>query len=83
MGEINEWNLHIFKNLNFASHFCNYLFGLDSRRRIVGGTEAGFGAFPWQAMIRVGSTRCGGALIGRQHVVTAGSPFIFYHILPF
>ena len=23
-------------------------------------------------MIRVGSTRCGGALIGRQHVVTAG-----------
>jgi transmembrane serine protease 6 len=43
-----------------------------SRRRVVGGHEAGFGVFPWQALIRIRNSRCGGALVGRQHVVTAG-----------
>lgn len=43
-----------------------------ARRRVVGGKEAGFGVFPWQALIRVKNSRCGGALVGRQHVVTAG-----------
>lgn len=43
-----------------------------SRRRVVGGRDAGFGTFPWQALIRIGHSRCGGALVGRQHVVTAG-----------
>ncbi|KAK9504296.1 hypothetical protein O3M35_010661 [Rhynocoris fuscipes] len=43
-----------------------------AQRRIVGGDEAGFGSFPWQAYIRVGSSRCGGSLVNRQHVVTAG-----------
>lgn len=41
-------------------------------RRVVGGTEAGFGSFPWMALIRGGSTRCGGALIRPSWVITAG-----------
>ncbi|XP_060532960.1 uncharacterized protein LOC132705970 isoform X2 [Cylas formicarius] len=44
----------------------------QAQRRIVGGEEAGFGTFPWQAYIRIGSSRCGGSLISRRHVVTAG-----------
>ncbi|XP_058800324.1 tryptase-like isoform X1 [Phymastichus coffea] len=43
-----------------------------AQRRIVGGDEAGFGTFPWQAYIRIGSSRCGGTLVNRFHVVTAG-----------
>ncbi|XP_047513934.1 proclotting enzyme isoform X2 [Pieris napi] len=43
-----------------------------AQRRIVGGDDAGFGTFPWQAYIRIGSSRCGGSLISRRHVVTAG-----------
>ncbi|XP_023317016.1 plasma kallikrein [Trichogramma pretiosum] len=43
-----------------------------AQRRIVGGDEAGFGSFPWQAYIRIGSSRCGGTLVNRFHVVTAG-----------
>ncbi|KAK7062986.1 hypothetical protein SK128_026694 [Halocaridina rubra] len=45
---------------------------LSAQRRIVGGTEAGFGSFPWQAYIRIGTSRCGGSLINQYHVVTAG-----------
>nr|XP_027216994.1 serine proteinase stubble-like [Penaeus vannamei] len=45
---------------------------LSAQRRIVGGTEAGFGSFPWTAYIRIGSSRCGGSLINQYHVVTAG-----------
>ncbi|XP_065339801.1 coagulation factor X-like isoform X2 [Cloeon dipterum] len=45
---------------------------LGAQRRIVGGDEAGFGSFPWQAYIRIGSSRCGGSLVNRYHVVTAG-----------
>jgi len=41
-------------------------------RRVVGGTDAGFGSFPWMALIRGGSTRCGGALIRPSWVITAG-----------
>lgn len=40
--------------------------------RIVGGTDASFGQFPWQAFVQVGGSRCGGALVGPKHVVTAG-----------
>lgn len=45
---------------------------LGAQERIVGGREAGFGSFPWQAYIRVGSSRCGGSLINERHVITAG-----------
>ncbi|KAH9497055.1 uncharacterized protein LOC124493735 [Dermatophagoides farinae] len=40
--------------------------------RIVGGSDASFGQFPWQAFVQVGGSRCGGALVGPAHVVTAG-----------
>eukprot|EP00095_Tigriopus_kingsejongensis_P010938 maker-scaffold1367_size45391-snap-gene-0.7 protein:Tk10938 transcript:maker-scaffold1367_size45391-snap-gene-0.7-mRNA-1 annotation:"serine proteinase stubble-like" len=43
-----------------------------AQRRIVGGDEAGFGSFPWQAYIRIGTSRCGGSLINEWYVVTAG-----------
>ena len=51
--------------------------GIDTRRniaqrRIVGGDEAGFGSFPWQAYIRIGTSRCGGSLVNEWYVVTAG-----------
>lgn len=42
------------------------------RRRIVGGYNAGFGVYPWQALILNQQSRCGGALIDKWHVVTAG-----------
>ncbi|XP_076052611.1 uncharacterized protein LOC143032025 [Oratosquilla oratoria] len=45
---------------------------IGAQRRIVGGTEAGFGTFPWQAYIRIGSSRCGGSLINEMYVITAG-----------
>ncbi|ODM91975.1 Serine proteinase stubble [Orchesella cincta] len=45
---------------------------LWAQERIVGGREAGFGTFPWQVYIRIGSSRCGGSLINDRHVVTAG-----------
>ena len=43
-----------------------------SRRRVTGGRSAGFGVYPWQALVLNQNSRCGGALVGRQHVVTAG-----------
>ena len=60
----------------------------SANRRVIDGTDAGFGTFPWQALIRIGKAKvrfclqlslghgwcsqCGGVLINRQHVVTAG-----------
>jgi len=43
-----------------------------AQRRVVGGDEAGFGTFPWQAYIRIGTSRCGGSLVNEWYVVTAG-----------
>ena len=44
----------------------------NSNRRVLDGEPAGFGSFPWQALIRVGKGKCGGVLVDRRHVVTAG-----------
>ena len=43
-----------------------------AERRIVGGDDAGFGSFPWQAYIRIGVSRCGGTLVKDNFVITAG-----------
>ncbi|KAG8232595.1 hypothetical protein J437_LFUL013134, partial [Ladona fulva] len=40
-------------------------------KRIVGGSEARFGEFPWQAHIRIAGYQCGGVLVGKAHVATA------------
>ncbi|XP_069364040.1 serine protease 33 isoform X2 [Maniola hyperantus] len=57
----------------FSERGCGVAVGKQTaQRRIVGGDDAGFGTFPWQAYIRIGSSRCGGSLISRRHVVTAG-----------
>lgn len=45
---------------------------ITSTRRVLDGEPAGFGSFPWQALIRVGKGKCGGVLINRLHAVTAG-----------
>ena len=44
----------------------------NANRRVLDGEPAGFGSFPWQALIRVGKGKCGGVLVNRRHVVTAG-----------
>ncbi|GAB6033117.1 hypothetical protein CHUAL_012728 [Chamberlinius hualienensis] len=49
-----------------------FLERFGAQRRIIGGDEAGFGHFPWQALIRIGTSRCGGSLVNRFYVVTAG-----------
>lgn len=51
----------------FKSEFLNQFFLIlgcgvslakqTAQRRIVGGDDAGFGSFPWQAYIRIGSSR--------------------------
>jgi len=45
---------------------------ISVNRRVLDGQPAGFGSFPWQALIRIGKGKCGGVLINRRHVVTAG-----------
>ena len=45
---------------------------LTAAKRVVGGTEAGFGSFPWMALVRAGQARCGGALIGDRWVGSRG-----------
>eukprot|EP00094_Tigriopus_californicus_P006862 TCALIF_06611-PA protein Name:"Similar to Sb Serine proteinase stubble (Drosophila melanogaster)" AED:0.38 eAED:0.41 QI:0/0/0/1/0.5/0.6/5/0/353 len=44
----------------------------SANRRVLDGQPAGFGSFPWQALIRIGKGKCGGVLINRRHIVTAG-----------
>ncbi|XP_076366531.1 serine protease 27-like isoform X2 [Tachypleus tridentatus] len=40
--------------------------------RIIGGHDALYGEFPWQAHIKISRQQCGGALISQTFVVTAG-----------
>nr|CAD7434071.1 unnamed protein product [Timema monikensis] len=44
---------------------------LNFQKRIIGGNEAYFGEFPWQAHIRIAGYQCGGVLINRLFVATA------------
>ncbi|XP_066157443.1 trypsin-7 [Euwallacea fornicatus] len=41
------------------------------QKRIVGGTQADFGQFPWQAYIKITSYQCGGVLVSKKFVATA------------
>ncbi|XP_056640921.1 serine protease 27 [Diorhabda sublineata] len=41
------------------------------KKRIIGGREANFGQFPWQAYIKIGTFQCGGVLVSRKFVATA------------
>ena len=45
---------------------------MTAAKRVVGGSDAGFGRYPWMALVKGGQTRCGGALVGQSWVVTAG-----------
>lgn len=42
------------------------------QKRIIGGVPAYFGEFPWQAHIRIKEYQCGGALVSRKFIATAG-----------
>ncbi|XP_064461066.1 chymotrypsinogen B-like [Ornithodoros turicata] len=44
---------------------------LETQDRILGGSEAIPGSWPWQAAVHVFNHVCGGALISDQHVLTA------------
>ena len=37
---------------------------MTAAKRVVGGTDAAFGSFPWMALVKGGQSWCGGALIG-------------------
>ncbi|XP_041988277.1 plasminogen isoform X2 [Aricia agestis] len=41
------------------------------QKRIIGGREARFAEFPWQAHVRISEYQCGGVLISRRYVATA------------
>lgn len=41
------------------------------QKRIIGGREARFAEFPWQAHVRIMEFQCGGVLISRRFVATA------------
>lgn len=41
------------------------------RKRIIGGREAQFAEYPWQAHIRIAEFQCGGVLVSRRYVATA------------
>jgi hypothetical protein len=42
------------------------------QKRIIGGRPAYFAEFPWQSHIRIKEFQCGGALVSRRFIVTAG-----------
>ncbi|KAI9551704.1 hypothetical protein GHT06_022040 [Daphnia sinensis] len=41
------------------------------QKRIIGGDQAAFGEFPWQAHIRIAGFQCGGVLLNHQYIATA------------
>lgn len=48
----------------------------NAQRKIMGGLDAGYGQFPWTAHIKIRGPgidkECGGTLINKQWVITAG-----------
>ncbi len=67
-------SIEIFQNIHYGPVKNDPICGLQriGQRRIVGGRSAGFGVYPWQALVLNQNSRCGGALVSREHVVTAG-----------
>ncbi|XP_060533007.1 trypsin-7 isoform X2 [Cylas formicarius] len=51
--------------------FCGLSSDRTLRKRIVGGSEADFAQFPWQAYIKIRAFQCGGVLVSRNFVATA------------
>ncbi|KAL4717873.1 hypothetical protein ACJJTC_005718 [Scirpophaga incertulas] len=41
------------------------------QKRIIGGREARFAEFPWQAHVRISEFQCGGVLVSRWYIATA------------
>ena len=42
---------------SLTAAYCIIRFQMIARRRVVGGSNAGFGRFPWQALIQIGKSR--------------------------
>jgi len=55
----------------------------EFQKRIIGGNEAHFGEFPWQAHIRISGYQCGGVLVSKQFVATAAHCIHKYIIINF
>jgi len=45
---------------------------MTASKRVVGGDNAGFGQYPWMALVKGSQAQCGGALVADRWVVTAG-----------
>jgi len=55
-----------------------------AQRRIVGGNEAGFGSFPWQAYIRVGKTTIQSVNLNKASIESSlEESKVFFYCLPF
>ena len=62
----------------FSSCICGKRSTLNDKNRIVRGSDAKLGEYPWMVFVKIdwpgwfqGETRCGGSLITSKHVLTA------------
>ena len=71
-GSTNQWHTH--NVLTSDDEFCGI--SKNANSRIMGGLDAGYGQFPWTAHIKIKGPDidkvCGGTLVNRRWVVTAG-----------
>ncbi|KAB0805516.1 hypothetical protein PPYR_02486 [Photinus pyralis] len=69
--EVQSNHLPVIQRRNEDDDEC----GLSSDRmlskRIIGGDEAKFAQFPWQAHLKISTYQCGGALVSQRFVATA------------